>query len=272
VLINITGSYDLTLFELDEAANKIREKVDPEANIIVGSTLDTGMDGKMRVSVVATGIDAAVKSSDLPLPRRSMAAPLKPQAQVEAAPEPTPAPVAAPIAATVAAAAPVAAPAPVAAAAPEQTLFDSMDDARAVEPIEDDFADIHEALAETDDLPPPAYTPRAEPQFDDAEAFVAPRAPAAGTPSTEAMARLQAAVSKAPGYAPQPAAAPAAAEEDRPRFGINSLINRMTGAAAEAQPQREQPQVTPIHEEPAAEADPEQERIEIPAFLRRQAN
>lgn len=272
VLINITGSYDLTLFELDEAANKIREKVDPEANIIVGSTLDTGMDGKMRVSVVATGIDAAVKSSDLPLPRRSMAAPLKPQAQVEAAPEPTPAPVAPPIAATVVAAAPVAAPAPVAAAAPEQTLFDSMDDARAVEPIEDDFADIHEALAETDDLPPPAYTPRAEPQFDDAEAFVAPRAPAAGTPSPEAMARLQAAVSKAPGYAPQPAAAPAAAEEDRPRFGINSLINRMTGAAAEAQPQREQPQVTPIHEEPAAEADPEQERIEIPAFLRRQAN
>ena len=266
VLINITGSYDLTLFELDEAANKIREKVDPEANIIVGSTLDTGMDGKMRVSVVATGIDAAVKSSDLPLPRRSMAAPLKPQAQVEAAPEPTPAPVAAPIAAT------VAAPAPVAAAAPEQTLFDSMDDARAVEPIEDDFADIHEALAETDDLPPPAYTPRAEPQFDDVKAFVAPRAPAAGTPSPEAMARLQAAVSKAPGYAPQPAAAPAAAEEDRPRFGINSLINRMTGAAAEAQPQREQPQVTPIHEEPAAEADPEQERIEIPAFLRRQAN
>ena len=272
VLINITGSYDLTLFELDEAANKIREKVDPEANIIVGSTLDTGMDGKMRVSVVATGIDAAVKSSDLPLPRRSMAAPLKPQAQVEAAPEPTPSPVAAPIAATVVAAAPVAAPAPVAAAAPEQTLFDSMDDARAVEPIEDDFADIHEALAETDDLPPPAYTPRAEPQFDDVKAFVAPRAPAAGTPSPEAMARLQAAVSKAPGYAPQPAAAPAAAEEDRPRFGINSLINRMTGAAAEAQPQREQPQVTPIHEEPAAEADPEQERIEIPAFLRRQAN
>jgi cell division protein FtsZ len=46
----------------------------------------------------------------------------------------------------------------------------------------------------------------------------------------------------------------------------------MTGSAAEAQPQREQPLVTPIYDEPAAEADPEQERIEIPAFLRRQAN
>ena len=58
VLINITGSHDLTLFELDEAANRIREEVDPEANIIVGSTLDTDMEGGMRVSVVATGIDA----------------------------------------------------------------------------------------------------------------------------------------------------------------------------------------------------------------------
>ena len=262
VLINITGGYDLTLFELDEAANKIREKVDSEANIIVGSTLDTGMDGKMRVSVVATGIDAAIRSADLPLPRRSMAAPLKPQVQAEVAP----APVAAPIAATIAAA-PVAAehyaePAPVA-----QTLFEGLDDARAVEPIEDDFADIHEALAESDDLPPPAYTPRAEPSLEAPESFVAPRAPAAGTPSPEAMARLQAAVSKAPGH--QPSAAPSVAEGERPRFGINSLINRMTGSAAEAQPEREQPQVTPIQQE---QADPEQERIEIPAFLRRQAN
>ena len=58
VLINITGGYDLTLFELDEAANRIREEVDPDANIIVGSTLDTELEGKMRVSVVATGIDA----------------------------------------------------------------------------------------------------------------------------------------------------------------------------------------------------------------------
>ena len=59
VLINITGGNDLTLFELDEAANRIREEVDPDANIIVGSTLDTSLDGKIRVSVVATGIDAS---------------------------------------------------------------------------------------------------------------------------------------------------------------------------------------------------------------------
>ncbi|MEI6985495.1 MAG: cell division protein FtsZ, partial [Rhodospirillaceae bacterium] len=59
VLINITGGYDMTLFEVDEAANRIRDEVDPDANIIFGSTFDPSMDGVMRVSVVATGIDAA---------------------------------------------------------------------------------------------------------------------------------------------------------------------------------------------------------------------
>jgi len=59
VLINITGSMDMTLFEVDEAANRIRAEVDPEANIIVGSTFNQDLEGKVRVSVVATGIDAA---------------------------------------------------------------------------------------------------------------------------------------------------------------------------------------------------------------------
>lgn len=58
VLINITGGYDMTLFEVDEAANRIRQEVDPEANIIFGSTFDEKMEGVIRVSVVATGIDA----------------------------------------------------------------------------------------------------------------------------------------------------------------------------------------------------------------------
>jgi cell division protein FtsZ len=58
VLINITGGPDMTLFEVDEAANRIREEVDPDANIIVGSTLDESINGQMRVSVVATGIEA----------------------------------------------------------------------------------------------------------------------------------------------------------------------------------------------------------------------
>jgi cell division protein FtsZ len=58
VLINITGGPDMTLFEVDEAANRIKEEVDPDANIIVGSTLNESLDGEMRVSVVATGIEA----------------------------------------------------------------------------------------------------------------------------------------------------------------------------------------------------------------------
>jgi len=58
VLINITGGMDLTLYEVDEAANRIRSEVDPDANIIVGSTFDSSLDGRMRVSVVATGIES----------------------------------------------------------------------------------------------------------------------------------------------------------------------------------------------------------------------
>ena len=56
ILINIMGGYDMTLYEVDEAANKIREEVDKEANIIFGSIFDERLNGKIRVSVVATGI------------------------------------------------------------------------------------------------------------------------------------------------------------------------------------------------------------------------
>ncbi len=57
VLIHVTGGNDMTLFELDEAANQVKDEVDPEANIIVGSTFDEALEGKIRVSVVASGID-----------------------------------------------------------------------------------------------------------------------------------------------------------------------------------------------------------------------
>ena len=59
VIINVTGGYDMTLFEVDEACNRIRDEVDPNANIIFGSTFEESMEGVMRVSVVATGIDVA---------------------------------------------------------------------------------------------------------------------------------------------------------------------------------------------------------------------
>jgi len=66
VLINITGGMDMTLFEVDEAANRIRSEVDPDATIIFGSAFDEKLEGVMRVSVVATGIEAMEQTSPLP--------------------------------------------------------------------------------------------------------------------------------------------------------------------------------------------------------------
>ena len=281
VLINITGGHDLTLFELDEAANRIREEVDPDANIIVGSTLDESMNGAMRVSVVATGIDAAEDAHDIPVPRRSMAQPLRSEVSAEI---PAPAAVAVQVAAQT---------------AQEPSLFQDIDAERAA--AEDQSEDIFEpekvrrAEPESEedamvgDLPSPAYAPRAQDHGmsieEDIEAFLAPRAPAPGTPSPEALARLSAAVGRSAPAQPNAtrpvASAPDQAESaERPRFGINSLINRMTGAstdhhdAAAPRAPRQQP---PVSSQSAAPApvdmeDAAEDQIEIPAFLRRQAN
>ncbi len=265
VLINITGGHDLTLFELDEAANRIREEVDADANIIVGSTLDPSMDGVMRVSVVATGIDASTNQSDIPVPRRSMAEPLAPAAEISAEQpvEEMPAQ-------------------EVAAAVEEPNLFHGFDAQRAA--AEDQMEDIFEPAVQAadDGLPPPAYAPAPEqPAYTaetaSSEEFIAPRAPSPGTPSPEAMARLQAAVQRAPA-ASLAASAPTAVEPqaEKPRFGINSLINRMTGHAAESAPEAPRP----VRQQPPVQAaqsalesrHEEEDQIEIPAFLRRQAN
>ena len=61
VLINITASQDITLMEVDDAVNRIKEEVDEDANIIFGSSFDASMEGKIRVSIVATGIDDKVR-------------------------------------------------------------------------------------------------------------------------------------------------------------------------------------------------------------------
>ncbi len=64
LLVSITGGRDLTLYEVDEAATRIREEVDQDANIIVGATFDEGLEGVIRVSVVATGIDQVMAPSN----------------------------------------------------------------------------------------------------------------------------------------------------------------------------------------------------------------
>tara|TARA_B100000949_G_scaffold232703_1_gene247504 strand:- start:672 stop:2135 length:1464 start_codon:yes stop_codon:yes gene_type:complete len=82
VLINITGGYDMTLYEVDEAANEIRNQVDPDANIILGSTFDENIEGKMRVSVVATGIDTEHVGQPVETVRTAPIAAPKPQPEV----------------------------------------------------------------------------------------------------------------------------------------------------------------------------------------------
>ncbi len=80
VLINITGGYDMTLFELDEAANEIRREVDEDANIILGSTFDPDLEGRIRVSVVAAGVKAEEAIMAMPEPVERVV----PQVAVEA--------------------------------------------------------------------------------------------------------------------------------------------------------------------------------------------
>jgi cell division protein FtsZ len=266
VLINITGGYDLTLFELDEAANRIRQEVDPEANIIVGSTLDPDMEGMMRVSVVATGIEAEEGMREAPRPARTADA-IAQNAAYAAIPAPAPAPTPA--------AAPQVAVAPRFSAQP--LPFD--DDL----PMTDAPAAIEAAPRVNPNEHGGSYVPPAP---------VAPAAAIAGV-SPEVTARLQAAVAKQPGAGhdlratsqaplrPQPApmvrpaapqARPAATvppvegAAERGRFGINSLIHRMSGGGVEAQ--RSEP-AAPVAQERMDEND----RLrDVPAFLRRQAN
>jgi len=288
VLINITGGHDLTLFELDEAANRIREEVDAEANIIVGSTLDPEMEGIMRVSVVATGIDVSEMTRSEPAPRRRMAEPLKAarQAAAEAGYEDEYEDQDIPENA-------------------QPSLLDEMEPDSAFDRFEremslfDDTPESDATAGQGDDLPPPVYTPEtpaaAEPPSTgetraargdvsgaepDVTGFVAPKphAPQAN-PSPEAIARLRAAVNKQPREASQTVPRPAQAQAARARpergsrFGINTLINRMTGHGADHDNAAQAARVTPpVGEAPDEAVDPEQERIDIPAFLRRQAN
>ena len=303
VLINITGAHDLTLFELDEAANRIREEVDPNANIIVGSTLDTEMEGKMRVSVVATGIDASEDAHEVPVPRRPMSAPLTKTVSVE---ENRRAPLE--LTEPMETAAPVAQAAAEVPAGQEPSLFSEFDSQQGAQ-NDDLIEDVRESADATDGLPPPAYQPQPQQQMQQqqpqqvqqqpvqqqpavtqAEVFVAPRAPAPGTPSQDAIVRLREAAQRHQGGQQQQQPAAAAPQQQQPqrraadaqeqrRFGLNSLINRMTGHPQETTQnrpqaaQRVQPSMQNAQPQQAEQPhDEDQERIEIPAFLRRQAN
>ncbi|KTF67575.1 cell division protein FtsZ [Sphingomonas sp. HT-1] len=152
VIVSITGGEDMRLLEVDEAANHIRELVDPDANIIWGSAFNPELEGRIRVSVVATGIDANVENRpaapaeqprvfSFSTPRRTTAEPAAAATAPVAAPEPAPAPVVeeapAPVTPEPVAAAPVPAPEPAAPVPPADELLlgaDAMVPAPAAEP------------------------------------------------------------------------------------------------------------------------------------------
>ena len=263
VLINITGGTDLTLFEVDEAANRIRDKVDPNANILVGSALDDTLDGTMRVSVVATGIDAAEKEiGETPVPRRTLKSPL-PLRNDEIVIEETSSNIDnVEIEKNL--------------ALEEPSLFDNNDIApkEVVETVQKD----------NDELPEPAYQPmleevavtnNVEPEFDDFATDVS------GQPSPEIMARLHAAVQKQPRQEPLRITPQSNLDEtfsyEKPneRKGMfGGLISRMTGSTIVEPAFRSQARELeePRYNSEYEEMDVNDEQVEVPAFLRRQAN
>ncbi|MEX0837977.1 MAG: cell division protein FtsZ [Parvibaculum sp.] len=282
VLINITGGMDLTLYEVDEAANRIRSEVDPDANIIVGSTFDSSLDGRMRVSVVATGIEAEGATLARPEPQTAQ---IRVVAQTRVAPAAAQAP-ANPVQAQVEHIEERMAPAVQAdlgiePAAPPRGSYDAADyEAEVI---------IHK--------PEPRHQP--EPQAE-MEAPVVPaaavRAEAKGHPFIPGdLDRAQTGKADIPGFLGQ---RPAALQQSRaPRKGPG-FFERLTGSrrkpdASEAPaPQRREPVVAQRKPEPARPAEParpqeslspatesrlvrpsyEEEQLEIPTFLRRQAN
>ena len=337
VLINITGGPDMTLFEVDEAANRIGEEVDADANIIFGSTMDSSLEGKMRVSVVATGIDAQAEVQ----PRPVLKVYSQPQKLVRAketdmpAEEAKPAPVTAETASeSVAEAEPpkpaeevATAPTPAPAARTTTPIEPPKPAAEMASPAPEPVADPPrpEPVAEVTE-PEPVAAETSEPAAASAAALE-PAKPAETEPTTEEAPKPAAAAPSEPRLVAEndtfmppppvdPKAEPEAAtsadpfkeadllnggqKDDSRRRGGN-LFQRITGTGRERRPeppaaasepaaQPEPPKPAPIAEKPQKSApqqsrlagvDPEDrvqtsqaedDLLEIPAFLRRQAN
>ncbi len=270
VLINITGGLDMTLFEVDEAANRIRDEVDPDANIIFGSTFDPGMEGEMRVSVVATGIDVREATADKP--HRVAASRPAPQ---------RPAPVSQRGADAVAAIRRPVAPAAAASRAVAEARPAAVEEA----PV---------AMAEAEELPEQSDL------VAEVEAEIAAEMPQAQSAQMEAAEPRMAAA----GGGGRVATAASAQGRGEGRSAVGSWLNKLRGSrttaredaapaqrsattrrpvpASTAAPARPVAQPTPASRQPAlkgldGEAAPEAQHgsddlLEIPAFLRRQAN
>ena len=254
LLISISGGPDLTLYEVDEAATRIREEVDPEANIILGATFDEKLEGTMRVSVVATGLaeEALQGASDgeEEEERDTSYGYSMPRAAIQPAPR---------------------APQPVAQAEPELEETAAVEEETATA-AEDDFEIAAAAAPQPAPQPAPRpvmATPQTRPRMPSQEDFP-PIAREAMTRDTSKMEQVaQAATTKRKGLLERLASVGLGVrrEEDKP-------------AAREAQEpvmQRREPQASApksnVHSLQAA-IDPalDDDQLEIPAFLRRQSN
>ncbi len=253
LLINITGGDDLTLFEVDQAANRIREEVDEEANIIFGSAIDPELQGRIRVSVVATGIDSPAQAEQ-ERPRLVAVA-----GGATSMPQPIPLPMHASVALSM----PVGAtPAP----APVMTLHPLRQAAPQMVAVAEAMS-VSAPMMESMTAAAPQPIPH-------------PVAPAAAPAATSPRSGLFAEPPRAATAAP---AAQSSADSTRP-----TLFSTVTGAFRRArQTQAPSPatQPAPVRVEPAVqEARPEQPRasvqqtggdevgLDIPAFLRRQSS
>ena len=301
VLINITGGMDMTLFEVDEAANRIREEVDSDANIIFGSTFDESMNGRMRVSVVSTGIASEAAAQKPPRPQLAVVA-----RATQPAPRPAAAPVmSAPISAYAApmthgssalAQQPMAMPvATMTAPSVQPQAVIAQPEPMAVE-VQPEPVAIPETVLELT-IPEPAAEPRFEAKAEPAPTL-APPAPAVREPVLS-----RPAVARAEPMQADPFAAAAIANGSRERPRPVSLFERVTGLGRARQPEpaparemptaaatpapapraslparepvRTQPQQTKLGNlDPADRLKPahDDDLLEIPAFLRRQAN
>ncbi len=250
VLVNITGGLDMTLLEVDEAANAISAEVDGDANIIFGAAFDPALDGKIRVSVVATGMDEVAASKIEPVaprqtafhdPRRAA-----PVAEAPRAPEPSRQPVRAETAYRAPEPAPVVptfqAPEPVVTRAPEPIIHVA-EEPRALEPIIDPWVEEFEAK--------PATAAR----LDQGDLYM-DRAPAAA----------QASDYNEPAYD----------DRDHRKSGWSLFGKKpraQTAYAPAPAPTRTQPQPQLRQTaQPQPDAHGAEDDLEIPSFLRRLAN
>ena len=255
VIISIIGGDDMKLLEVDEAANHIRELVDPDANIIWGSAFNPDLQGKIRVSVVATGIEQSEEMAAQAARPTAFGAgrgPVRP-AMAPSAPAPVAAPAPAPVAAPAPVEAPAArfeAPAPAPVAAPEEAF--ELGAGHEMEGLDEDEADsgVPAGYASLAGLRRPL---REEPLELEAEAE-----PEAAPQRMRVQDELR--FEGDTGAAPAPAAAPA-----RPSPGGSTLFERMTSLS------RTKPGAGAAPA-PAEDGEGDNASLSIPRFLGRQNN